>query len=242
MSIKTCLRDIFFKIDSSERTNTVIMILQIIATLSAFSYSYFKDTQIEWIGIFPFIFAFCQFTVLAYLIIVGIVSGKYRPIKLRLNRTTGMLYDNTTNFRNIALRDETLNLILDKFSKEDAYDLGKEVGKNFCINFVKELHRKGTELSIDDKLKKWIEYDSSSGIGKFQIIEHSNSPIHIKIKISSPFIGDCPISKEPNSRCKFLLGYVEGLISQLYSTELTLGSGCSYNSSPSHCTLTLSPK
>ena len=163
-------------------------------------------------------------------------SGKYRPIKLRLNRNTGVLYDTTTYFRNVSIRDETFNIILDGIGDyEKAYNIGKKAGEHFYSAFEGVLHRKGKNYAAEDQLEKWLEYDSSSGIGKFEVLQ---AGLSTKFKITSPFVGTCP-NQNLNPRCGFLLGYIEGFCSKLYEKEFNIE--CKHNANPAFCILTLEP-
>jgi len=247
MDLKELLFDIFFKIDSYDKLNTVLGIFQIIATISAFLHLYFKDNKPDWSMLFFILFIISQLTVLLFFIIVYLISGKYRPIKLRLNKNTCVLYDDATNFRNIALRDDTLNIILDNIdSNKNNYEVGKIAGEDFYRLFKKELERKGNDFSNNQIMKKWLEYDSSSGIGKFELIEYSYPPIKIKIKITSPFTGSsCPgkitnnrcTDRCNNNRCGFIIGYLEGFISKLFSENFKYE--CTHNIDPQYCEISL---
>ena len=86
-----------------------------------------------------------------------------------------------------------------------------------------------------EQLEKWLEYDSSSGIGKFELYQ---ADLSTKFKITSPFVGTCP-NQNPNPRCSFLLGYVEGFCSKLYEKEFNIE--CEHNPNPAFCILTLEP-
>ena len=247
MDLKDLLYAIFFKIDSYDKLNVVLGIFQIIATISAILYSHFKDNKPDWSMLFLVIFIISQLTVLSFFILGFFISGKYHPIKLRLNRNTCVLYDDATNFRNIALRDDTLNIILDNIdSNKNNYEVGKIAGEDFYRLFKKELEREENDFSNNQIIKKWLEYDSSSGIGKFELIEHSCPPIKIKIKITSPFTGSsCPgkntnnryTDRCTNNRCGFIIGYLEGFISKLFSENLKYE--CTHNIDPQYCEISL---
>jgi hypothetical protein len=202
-------KDIFFKIDSSEKTNKVLTIFQILATTSVVFYNFYPDR--EWL---MYSFAIFQLVVLFYFVSMLVISEKYRAIRLRLNRITGALYDKTTDFRNVSLRNETLKILLDGIEDtEKSYEIGKDVGANFYNCYEELLQRKGIIYNIEDKLKNWLEYDSSSGMGKFE----------------------CP--KQPNQQCRFLMGYIDGFSSKLYEKELE--SKCEHNPNPPFCIFTL---
>lgn len=234
MSIRSFLTDLLYKIDTSEKTNIVLTFFMFVATVSAFSYTYYKDSQIAIAGVFLYSFSLSQFLVLLFFIIMLFYSGKYRAIKFRLNKDTGVLYDRTTHFRNISLRDKTLNIIFDAIdNSEKIYEIGKKAGEDFYNSFEDELQRKGKNYNIKDKLDKWLEYDSSSGLGKFEVQNYEG--LTLELKISSPFIGHCPGPNNPNPRCFFLMGYIDGFCTMLF--EQNLKSKCEHSIDPSYCIL-----
>jgi predicted hydrocarbon binding protein len=236
MSLKGFFEGILIKIDSSETTNKVLTIFQVLAAASIGVYTIYAESQTDIAGLSVYTFWFFQSIVLLYFFGMVLISGKYRAIKLRLSRTTGVLYDATTNFRNVSLRGETLNIILDSIGdSEKTYKIGKNAGENFYSAYELELQRKGKILNAEDQLKKWVEYDSSSGMGKFEVLQ---TGFLTKLKITSPFTGTCP-DQSSNPRCSFLLGYIEGFCSKLYEKELKIK--CEHNPNPPFCILTLEP-
>jgi hypothetical protein len=228
------LKNLIIWIDSSEKANILFAVFQGLAALLIGLYTFYPDAPNK---IWCFIgFLFFQIVVLFFFIGMLIYSRRYRAIKLRLNRNTGVLTDLTTIFRNVSLRSKTLDIILGSMDTEKAYETGKKVGRDFLSCFEDVLRRKESNygsLEIDDKLKKWLDYDSTSGIGKFEI--HSDTGFVPKLKITSPFWGNCP--NKPIPQCKFLMGYVDGFCSRLYEEELK--SKCEHNRSPSFCVFTL---
>lgn len=227
------LYDVFFKIDSSEKTKYFLAIFQALAGASAFYYSVYKDSQIDTAKWLFSIYVFFQSVVFLFFIMLIVISGQYSAIKLSLRRSTGELYDKKTNFTNVSLRDKTLHIIFDNIENEKAYEIGKEVGKDFYGAFNQVLTRKG-EIPPEDKLKKWLEYDSSSGLGRFKLLENKFS---IKLKVHSPFIGNCPSG--PNQQCKFLLGYIDGFCSKLYN--INFKSKCEYDVNQQSCIIITKP-
>lgn len=237
MNIKDALKELIIRIDSSETTNSVLAILQLLAAVSIGVYTIYAESQTVIPRLSVCTFWICQMIVLSYFLGMLFFSGRYRAIKLRLKRNTGFLYDATTYFRNVSLRVESLNIILDGLKDgENAYKVGKKVGENFYSAFEQDLHRKGKNYTPEDKLKRWLDYDSSSGIGKFEALPHNG--LWIKLKISSLFIGACP-DQESNPRCRLFIGYIDGFCSKLYNEELK--SRCDRKQDPSFCILTLEP-
>ena len=234
MSFVDFFKEIVFKIDSSEKTNKVLTIFQASAAASIGVYTIYAEGRPDIARLSIYTFWIFQSIILLYFVGMLAISEKYRAIKLRLRRTTGALYDKTTDFRNVSLRAETLKIILDGIKDtEKSYEIGKDVGANFYSCYEELLQRKGKIYSnVEDKLKNWLEYDSSSGMGKFEVLPHTG---FAKIKVTSPFMGTCP--KQPNQQCRFLMGYIDGFSSKLYEKELE--SKCEHNPNPSFCTFTL---
>ena len=239
------LIDVFYKIDSSEKTNYVLALFQLFATLAGFFYYYYKDSQIGIAGGFLYAFLFFQFMVFLFFAVMIIISGKYRTIKLHLRRNTGELFDKTTGFTNVSLRSKTLDCIFKNTDNEKIRTVGKNAGEFFYDEFNKVLEEKGVSSKKKAKLKKWLEYDSSSGLGKFEIDEDRFT---IRLIIKSNFLGDCPRSHNQNQnnqnnglnqKCNFLLGYIDGFCSKLYSPN-DFSSKCYYDDEQSNCIITVS--
>lgn len=240
MSLKEVFKEIIIKIDSSEKANIVSAIFQILSTASIGVYTIYEGGQTDLARWSIYIFWIFQPIVLLYLLIMLLISERYGAIKLRLKSGTGVLYDATTTFRNVSIRDETLNIILDKIGDiNKAYTIGKEVGENF-YSALKGVHnRQGKKYEVKDQLEKWCEYDSSSGLGKFEV--HSIGP-SVKFKITSPFVGTCPKKGDkPKLKCccNFLSGYIVGNCSNIYGKEFEIE--CEHESDPPYCLFTLDP-
>ena len=234
MNLKGVFKDIIFKIDSSEKTTIFLAFFQALATASAVSYTIYADSQIDIARWSTYLFAFFQLTVLLFFVIMLFISGKYRAIKLRLNRNTGSLHDKTTGFINISLRDKTLKIILDGIGdSKKTYEIGRAAGENF-YGFLNQEWIKEQKYTNEDKLQKWLEYDSSSGLGKFKVLPHTGFPI--KLEIVSPCMRSCS-NKNDSPQCRFLMGYIDGFCSKLYETKLE--SECERKSDPARCILTL---
>lgn len=235
MSLKSYLTNLFIQIDTSEKTDFVIGFFQAIIGVSVIFYTCYKDSQIYVANVFLFISVVVYILIILYYVIMVFYSRTYRAIKLRLNRNTGVLSDRTTNFRNISLRHNTLKIILKGMEDSNkTYEVGKEAGKDFYKSFDEELQRKEKNYSIEDKLKKWLEYDSSSGLGKFEASTYNKS-FTLELKISSPFAGHCPGPHNPNPGCCFLMGYIDGFCSMLFEKDLK--SRCEHSIDPSYCTI-----
>ena len=152
MSFVNFIMEIVFKIDSSEMTNKVLTIFQVLAATSIGVYIIYVETRPYIAMLSSFTFWIFQSIILVYFGVMLVISGKYREIKLRLRRTTGALYDKTTNFRNVSLRNESLKIIIDGIeNSEKSYKIGKHVGANFYSCYEELLQRDGKLYSVDEK-------------------------------------------------------------------------------------------
>lgn len=233
-SIIDLIYDVFYWIDSIKFIDKVVAVVQGVASISAFLYASYENTQ-KYTSILFFI---CQTILILFFVLSAIISDKYLPIKLRLNRITGALYDSTTRFINVSIRGESLNTIFDNVENgKKSFDIGKKVGENFSEHFNRDLLLSG-RYKKEEILKKWLEYDSSSGMGKFDLIEYSDN-ITI-IEVNSPLIEYCPQNnRKLTNICCFLKGYVEGVSSKLLGQNLN--SICKPKNDPPRCMFILEP-
>lgn len=230
------IKKFIYTIDSSEKINYYLAIFQLIAGVSGFLYSNYKDNtkyDFKW-SLYTFILF--QTIVLFFFLMLIAISGRYRAIKLRLSKNAGYLYDKTSNIRNVSLRAETLKIILDEIKDQTIlYDAGKKSGSSFFEDFDRIHKLKDKDYTIQEKLEKWVEYDSSSGMGKFDLVPTEGS-LDLKLKITNPFVEDCQ-GKRTNMRCEFLRGYIDGFLSRLYGKEMK--AECEHIISPTACKFTI---
>ncbi|VUT27481.1 MAG: hypothetical protein SYNGOMJ08_00027 [Candidatus Syntrophoarchaeum sp. GoM_oil] len=104
MSLKDVFKENIIKIDSSEKTNTFLIIFQGLATASIGVSTIYAGSQTDLARWSSYTFYIFQAIVLFYFFGMLLISEKYRAIKLRLNRNTGVLYDTTTYFRNVSIK------------------------------------------------------------------------------------------------------------------------------------------
>lgn len=231
--MKTKLKNIIYTIDSSEITNYVLAVIQIMAALSGFLSHYFKTSvhNETYYTISVLAFIILQALALLYFIVLILASSKYRAIKLRLRRNTGRLYDKTANITNVALRLDTINIMLKGLQdKTKIYDIGKIVGGSFYNDFEsKLLGSADRSYKLSEKLEKWKDYDSTSGMGKFEISYGDDGDVD-KIKIINPFTGDCGGNLNKKDSCQFLHGYVESFLNRLYGKNVKME--CEYKVNP----------
>jgi predicted hydrocarbon binding protein len=111
--------------------------------------------------------------------------------------------------RNVSLRAKTLAIFFNKLKNdlpEDLYrtlvkDAGREVGKNFVKESEKVLGHKPT-------IEEWFFYDSSGGMGRFEITDKKDAII-VKNSFNAYEIkSDKPV-------CNFLEGYFEGILPEV---------------------------
>lgn len=232
------LSEIVYRIEAHEATPYVLAMCQVLAGVFGFAYTNLKTTPtfilFPYVSVFAYMSVFFQCMVLLFFGILIYMSWKYRVIKLRLNRANGILFDKTTSTRNVSLRDESLNLIIDGIDEQKRYDIGKKVGENFYNHFDKKLSLKNAQCNADDKFIKWLDYDSSSGMGRFQPLHNSLTQ---QLTIVSPFVGDCENDPNKKKRCNFLLGYIDGFCSRLYAT--TVKCKCDHDTQPLRCKISL---
>lgn len=232
------MKNIAYEIDSSDRTTHLITLLQVLGGICAFLYSRYSTSLYAIYIVFAFI-TFYSVVVLV-LILRTVVSCKYGTLKLYLNKNTGILMDKKARFRNVSLRQRTIQLILDSlcaklksFEKldqieEDLYQTGNRVGKNFynrLVDHLKKSEKRFDTLDYKSKLLIWADYDSSAGMGKFEIGEVNISPkIKLTINVQNSFT--CLKKNGENmgdyNLCKFLSGYISGFCSELFGKDVSV--------------------
>lgn len=217
------IKNIIYTIDASEKANYVLAVIQIIAAVSGYlSSNYFNKADNACLHNLSFwIFLILQIIVILYFFLMILISSKYKAIKLRLRRNTGILYDKTTNITNVSLRQQTLSIILEGLdNRTKLYETGKIVGHSFYKDFENKLIGSSDKIyKLTEKLEKWKNYDSSSGMGKFEI-SYDKGGFVDKINIINPFTGDCDGNQNDYNLCQFLHGYIEGFLSGLYGSQV----------------------
>jgi len=140
---------------------------------------------------------------------------------LHFDRETGFLYDEKTHFLNVALRRETMQRIImyceEHSTKDDVKMLGYSIGKNF-INRYRETPDRAMS-NEEQVLKKVFEYDSSSGMGRFEVLKdlRGGRKREIDIEIWNPFV-----EEEGEELSAFLQGYILGVCSEVLGGHFTL--------------------
>ncbi len=137
------------------------------------------------------------------------------------------------NTVNVALRAKTVQEIIDALQKAEGEDyasrirsVGRAIGESFADDLKKELVVRGIGQIIKpgrkpgllrDKLNLWAEYDSSTGMGIFDIsqVKISSTGVRGYILVRGSFLAYDRQSDSPT--CLMLEGYLEGVITKLLS-------------------------
>ena len=137
--------------------------------------------------------------------------------------------------RNVSFRTDTFismlggifdNVVslagIDK-AKSIFHETGYTSGRNFAqrLNSSWEFGEGGT-ASIASKLRKWCEFDSNVGWGKFDVnvnVDEETGDFDGTLTINECFIVD---RKERKEICEFIRGYCEGVIETLLCVNVRL--------------------
>ncbi len=136
------------------------------------------------------------------------------------------------NTINVALRANTVQELLNQFQKEFPKDYGvivkntgKIVGESFAEDLKAELIQYGIPTIIDsgkntklleEKLSLWAKYDSSTGMGIFELDQNRLEFIdglRGSILLKNSFLAYNRKSAVPT--CIFIEGYIEGVTSKI---------------------------
>lgn len=122
--------------------------------------------------------------------------------------------------RNVSLRAETLQLMLDVMRrrvKQDVYsavlrDVGELIGADFIEDFIHHLRKINWMPRHKDYnilLETWADFDTSAGLGRISVISVRKDQVKIYIK-------DNPLTmnyiNNRHRHCAFFEGYVAGVI------------------------------
>ncbi len=229
--MKGKLKHFIYKIDSSDSTTYLLAFFQVVAVITFRIYQVTKSVTLK--PYLFYVFMVLQITVAIVLILRSIFAGRYSTIKLIYNKATGVIVDRKVHARNISLRAESLKNILLAIPKEKLFEVGRKTGGDFYNCFWQHLQETGKkDVSIENKIGKWFEYDSSSGMGRFQLTTFEPHPFRLCATITNPFTGTCE-----DGSC-FLQGYVLGFCELLYHNSLTIE--CHWLADPAACRLTVS--
>ncbi len=145
---------------------------------------------------------------------------KYEYIRYRYVREKGFLM--LGPLRDVALRVRTLLSILETISQSTPHyepilrQTGKKAGKDFAKDFQTVLNSerilRKKNLSFHDKFRRWLQYDSRAGMGKFQG-NLNNTTFQGKITVQNSFVTHERQPSSDEKLCSFMTGYIEGALS-----------------------------
>lgn len=131
----------------------------------------------------------------------------------------------TDTFTNMfgGIFDEVIKLSSLEKAREIFHASGYNCGQSFAqrLNSQWDLQSQTPDL-YEEKLKKWCEFDSDVGWGKFDIevnIDQATGDFSGKLKINESFIVD---KKNKRYVCEFVRGYCEGVLETLLGVEIIL--------------------
>ncbi|MCI7322306.1 MAG: toll/interleukin-1 receptor domain-containing protein [Lachnospiraceae bacterium] len=152
-------------------------------------------------------------------------TNKISKTVFEYDHNRGIMINPEDRMRNISFRQDTLlNLmggiyesIKDATDEENAnavyYQCGYEGGSNFGARLNSKLSQEN--LSLEEKLSKWCEFDSTVGWGKFKsniVVNEDKGTLEGTISINECFMVD----KKKNRRiCSYIKGYCTGVIGSL---------------------------
>jgi hypothetical protein len=204
-------------LELSEKARGLNALLQLVAAASATLYVIYPKYNDR----FASIFIVSMTLSLAISLIVFLFYRRTGLNVLRFQRSTGILFDEKTGIPNVALRRETMQNIVkhceEHGSREKLEALGLVIGKNF-IECYREKNLLGkTTSSGEEVLRKVCEYDSSSGMGKFEVVRFSQGRRReIEIAVWNPFV-----ESDGDELSPFLQGYLLGVCSEILGGHFT---------------------
>lgn len=218
----TFIQKIAYKLDTSPRAKVIMLIFELsLGGLAFFVQVYPQNIYVEF-GQYAF---WGLLLIVIFLHVIIAYFGYAERLNILIyNEKKGLLYDKTRNIENVSLRRSTLAIIFSFFAKSKSYrqdvsEAGKECGKSFVNQFksietVSKENPKKSEL-----LKDVLEYDSSSGMGKYTVesVEtNSKGKLEIEIGILNPFVEKFDNS---NKLCIFVISYLIAIVDEVHSPK-----------------------
>jgi len=228
------LRQLAFWIDTNSRVRNTLILLQFIIAI-LFATLRIQFFQQYYSVIFWAIAILIAPTLCAYTISIFFYS-KYGRNILIYDKKSGILFDKNSRFFNVALRCDTLSLILNAYpssgteSKENFLkNIGEMVGRDFADKFTRTLKINQSDIKTNkDTILNLFEYDSSSGMGKFSLKECENDPISLaSIEVINPCTGT-----DNRLLDNFIAGYLIGIFSNINKSSYTLKEIRRHNACP----------
>ena len=152
-----------------------------------------------------------------------------RMVNIALIKEKGIIVNQADNTRNMSCKVETINRMLsvaykrtEEMSGEEAaenilYYMGYDSGSSFGRVMGDKWEMEDNEISFEEKLSMWCEFDSVVGWGKFInsiVVNEDDGILEGYVEIKDNFLcynrkrTDVPI-------CGFMRGYCDGVISEL---------------------------
>ena len=145
-------------------------------------------------------------------------------------KSRGVLINDADNSRNIAFKVETINNIFHAIHREiekisdsqmatNIFRIsGCEAGSSFGSLMSQKWDLENEFMSLGDKVKRWCEFDSDVGWGKFenqlQIVDEEES-FSGKVLLIESFQVYKKGKSEP-AECLFMVGYTQGVLEQIF--------------------------
>jgi hypothetical protein len=206
----------------NEKAKRAIGILQLFAAASATLYKIDPERE----NIYTVVFLISMAIILGSSLIVIMFYGRSGMNVLHFEKSTGLLYDEKTRIPNVALRRETMQRIFkfceDRSNKTDVQELGFAIGKNFVESYREKNLLNDSTMNEEGVLRTVFEYDSSSGMGKFELVRFisRNKKREIEIAVWNPFI-----RSENGTLSPFLQGYLLGVCSEILGGQYIVATG-----------------
>lgn len=237
-------KKIIYKIDQSESSTRLPPLLTFLfAVLVVFKNFYGQNLSSNYYIFYIFLIVSMFAVVMINLFILtakAAASLRNKQIVLYMNKTSHILFDKITGFENISLRRETINRMLKKIKElnpDKLFEIGREIGFDFHKEYSKYLSKNEesssyNELPEENKIKKWLDYDSESGMGKFELTKwqkNINDPINIVIRNSFTSY------ERKEELCDFLRGYISGYCEGVFNHNVEVSNCNCINCSERKC-------
>jgi len=191
----------------------------------------YKPTRLEAELVFNYLRSFLSLTGLAEIEDAAVAKEEpqgdvktFRYIKER-----GIIVNPEDGSRNVSYKVETLNNMLATITDKVAvhsdqetalnilHDSGYGGGAQFGQTMNEQWELEDAQMSLEDKVSKWCEFDSEVGWGKFSnemTIDEDEGELSGKIVIHENFLS-YKRKKNDSFICEYMKGYVEGVIEEL---------------------------
>ncbi|MGN0428500.1 MAG: TIR domain-containing protein [Acetatifactor sp.] len=149
-------------------------------------------------------------------------NAKVRTV-FKYDAKRGVMTNPGDNVRNVSFRQDTFlnmmsflhNAILSDRTDADQvfFECGYACGDNFGHRLNQKLNEQ--DITVEEKLKKWCEFDSNVGWGKFDTdiqIDEENGTLTGTVRINECFFVD---KKNKVQVCSYIRGYCSGVIEAL---------------------------